>query len=208
MTGEHLSAEAAAELLSRQQALQAEARHIIAELDLATIFGRAGEVYQVGSFVSGLMVWRDADFNVLSPGLRVEQVFAVMLPLLTHPRMKMVRYRNDHAAFAPPDPTDERFFFALYYQPEDSEGGEEWKIDVSFWVSPLPRIEQAPAERIASRLDNETRLAILWIKDVWRHLPTYPYEIGGVDIYDAVLDHGVRTPTQFRAYLLARGKPA
>src|SRR5579871_6524690 len=193
MTGEHLSAEAAAELLSRQQALQAEARHIIAELDLATIFGRAGEVYQVGSFISGL---------------RVEQVFAVMLPLLTHPRMKMVRYRNDHAAFAPPDPTDERFFFALYYQPEDSEGGEEWKIDVSFWVSPLPRIEQAPAERIASRLDNETRLAILWIKDVWRHLPTYPYEIGGVDIYDAVLDHGVRTPTQFRAYLLARGKPA
>jgi hypothetical protein len=54
---------------------------------------------------------------------------------------------------------------------------------------------------------NETKLAILWIKDVWSHLPTYPYQVGGTDIYDAVLEHRVRTPEQFRVYLLERGMP-
>lgn len=203
-TSEHLSASAAAELVSRQQLLQAEARHIIADLNMPTMLGQAGSVSLVGSFVSGLMVWRDLDFNVLAPGLGIDRVFAILSPLLQHPRMKLVRYLNQQGAFSPPEPTDERFFFAFYYQPE---GGDEWKIDVSFWVSQLPRIERALAEDIAARLDDETRLAILWIKDVWRQLPTYPYEIGGVDIYDAVLDHGVRTPAQFRAYLAQRDKP-
>ncbi len=27
------------------------------------------------------------------------------------------------------------------------------------------------------------------------------------DIYDAVLQHGIRTPAQFNCYLLAQGKP-
>jgi hypothetical protein len=118
--------------------------------------------------------------------------------------MKMVRYRNEQGAFSQVDPLDDRYFFALYYQ---VDGGEEWKIDVSFWVSSLPRAERAPAVDSHARLNDETRLAILWIKDVWRHFPTYPYEIGGIDIYDAVLEHDVRTPAQFRAYLIERGKP-
>jgi hypothetical protein len=203
-TSDYLSPSAAAELLSRQEKLQSEAQHIIAELDISIILGQAGTVYQVGSFVSGLMVWRDLDFNVLSPGLSSNRVFAILSPLLHHPHMKMVRYLNQQGAFSPPDLKDERFFFALYYQPE---GADEWKIDVSFWVSSVPRTERAPAEHIAGRLDDETRMAILWIKDVWRRLPTYLYQIGGVDIYDAVLDHDVRTPAQFRAYLSERGKP-
>ena len=54
---------------------------------------------------------------------------------------------------------------------------------------------------------DETRLSILWIKDVWHRLPTYPYEVGGYDVYEAVLRHGVRTPEQFDAYLRERGLP-
>ena len=195
---DHLSPAEAAELLSRQQKLQRAARQIIAELGVATIIGRAGAVTLVGSLVSGLMVWRDVDFNVHSPGLQGAEVLQIMAPLLAHPCLKMMRYRNASGAFLPPDPTDARFFYALYFQPEN---GEEWKIDVSFWVSPLPRAESASAERIAARLTDETRLAILWIKDVWHRLPIYPLEISGVDIYEAVLDHGVRTPSQFGDYL-------
>ena len=30
---------------------------------------------------------------------------------------------------------------------------------------------------LARHLTDETRLAILWIKDVWHHLPTYPYQV-------------------------------
>ncbi len=48
---------------------------------------------------------------------------------------------------------------------------------------------------------------ILWLKDIWYRLPAYRDQVYSVDIYDAVMAHGVRTPTMFDAYLAARGKP-
>lgn len=40
-----------------------------------------------------------------------------------------------------------------------------------------------------------------------RRDPAYGREVSSVDIYGAVLEHGVRTPEEFDAYLAARGKP-
>jgi hypothetical protein len=57
------------------------------------------------------------------------------------------------------------------------------------------------------RLTPETRLAILWIKDAWYRHPSYPDVVSGMDIYKAVLEHGVRTPEQFGSYLSRRGLP-
>ena len=70
-----------------------------------------------------------------------------------------------------------------------------------------PRELYFDAETLARRLTDETRAAILWIKDVWHRRPSYPEVVGGVEIYDAVLDHGVRDPAGFAAYLRARGMP-
>ena len=56
-------------------------------------------------------------------------------------------------------------------------------------------------------LTPETRLAILWIKDLWHRLPVYPYTVGGFEVYDAVLNHGVRTPVDFDYFLRQRGLP-
>jgi hypothetical protein len=68
MEREHLDALTAAELLRRQEALQAEAHQLIAYLDLFRVLFHAGKPEQIGSSVSGLMVWRDIDFNVLCLG--------------------------------------------------------------------------------------------------------------------------------------------
>ena len=38
-------------------------------------------------------------------------------------------------------------------------------------------------------------------------MESYPDEVSRIDIYAAVLDHGVRTPGEFAAYLRGRGKP-
>lgn len=65
MQREHLDASAAVELLRRQEALQTEAHQLIGHLDLFTMLSHAGKPEQIGSSVSGLMVWRDLDFNVL-----------------------------------------------------------------------------------------------------------------------------------------------
>ena len=56
------------ELLARQFALQAEAREVLAELDLAALVADVGPLLLAGSFVSGLMCWRDLDVMVLAGG--------------------------------------------------------------------------------------------------------------------------------------------
>ena len=63
------------------------------------------------------------------------------------------------------------------------------------------------------RLDAETRLAILRIKSRWVVSPhrrdvAYGRQVSSMDLYTAVLEHGVRTPEAFDASLLAHGKPA
>jgi hypothetical protein len=91
----------------------------------------------------------------------------------------------------------------------ETAAGELWKIDVSLWrLGDAARELSFDAGMLGRLLTDETRRAILWIKDVWHRRPSYPDVVGGVEIYDAVLDHGVRDPAGFAAYLEARGMPA
>jgi hypothetical protein len=192
-------------LLRRQDALQAEARRVVAELDLVPLLSRAGRVEQVGSSVSGLMVWRDLDFGVLCRNLTAERAFEAIRPLLTHPRVTRFDYRDQTGHRAPPIIRgDERYYFSAHWE---TSTGDDWKIDVSMWLTDAPRDYLPYTERLKRQLTNETRLAILWIKDVWHRLPTYPDEGGAFDVYEAVLRRGVRTPDQFDAYLRERGFP-
>ena len=205
MQEEHLDPVVAIELLRRQEALQAEAQQLIVHLDLFTILSHAGKPEHIGSSVSGLMVWRDLDFNVLCPHRSLRTVFETMQPLLTNPRVIKLHYSNESEGHTPAElQGDERYYFVTYYE---TEAGHQWKIDISFWLSEKPRTQLAHLEYLSQHLTEETRLAILWIKDIWQHLPEYPYEVSGTDMYDAVLEHGVRTPSQFKAYLLERGLP-
>ena len=46
---------------------------------------------------------------------------------------------------------------------------------------------------------------MLRIKDHWHRQPAYPDRVGGLDIYTAVLDDGIRTLDEFAAWLAQRG---
>ena len=56
------------DLLARPAALQEEARQVLAELDLAALVADIGPLLLAGSFVSGLMCWRELDVMVLAGG--------------------------------------------------------------------------------------------------------------------------------------------
>ena len=189
-------------LLQRQNLLQDEAQSVLTELNLIELLSAGGVVRQTGSTVLGLMVWRDIDLQVSSPQLSIERAFEIMHPLLTHPYVKHVRYfrQSDHFKLAG---LDERYFFMVYYE---RPGQAEWKLDISFWLGEGVRPEPLH-DAIEQQLTPETRLTILRIKDVWYQLPAYRVEVASTDIYDAVLQHGVRTLTEFDQYLAERGKP-
>jgi hypothetical protein len=188
-------------LLHRQRLLQNEAQSVLKELNVIELLSAGGVVRQMGSTVLGLMVWRDIDLQVSSPGLSIEHAFEIMHPLLTHPHIKQVRYlhQSDHFKLAD---LDERYFFMVYYE---RPGQAEWKLDISFWLGEGIRPEPLH-EAIEQQLTPETRLTILRIKNVWYQLPAYRVEVASTDIYDAVLQYGVRTLTEFDQYLVERGK--
>ena len=196
----------AAALFRRAEVLRSEADEVMRTLDVMTMLRALGQPEQIGSSVSGLMVWRDIDVTVRCRDVTLERVWDALRPLLINPRITRLNYSNETGARSPSgEPADQRYYFVIHYEPA---GGTEWKIDVSVWTSDAPRPHLAQLTELERRLTHETRLAILWIKDVWHRLPVYPYEVGGMEVYDAVLEHGVRSPDDFNRYLRERGLPA
>jgi hypothetical protein len=185
--------------------LQIAAEALIQTLDLRAMLESFGPTEMVGSVVSGLMVWRDIDFCVDCPGLSPERAWNGLRPLLIDPQVTRLDYLNETGHRTPDgDPADQRLYFVLRYE---TDPGVEWKIDLSLWTVASPRGPGELLIELEQRLTDETRLATLWIKDVWHRLPAYPDEIGGFEVYDAVLNHGVRTPDGFDRYLRERGLP-
>ena len=206
MPGDRPEAAYAALLLGRQDALQTEATRLVERLDLPTMLGRVGRFERLGSWASGLMAWRDVDLGASCGRLSPERAWEAMLPLAVHPRTARLDYRNETGALAPPELRGYgRYYFVAHHE---TEAGDEWKIDVSLWSPEAPPGPLAHAQELRRRLTPETRLAILWIKDAWHRSPSYPGRIGGMDVYEAVLEHGVRTPEQFGKHLRRRGLPA
>jgi hypothetical protein len=202
---ETLTSKYKAELLQRQHALQAEAEMVLEELGLIRLLSPLGSPVLLGSAAFGLMVWPDIDVTISSPGLTIDQALETMRPVYTHPRIKRVRYSNEAGSFNQTGlELHDRYYFGVYYQ---ASTGTEWKVDISFWLS-IGEHPEPVYEAVARQLTEETRVAILWLKDVWYRLPTYRKQIYSVDIYDAVLVHGVRSPTEFDEYLIKRGRPA
>jgi len=176
-------------LLARQADLQREADAFVCGLGLVELLGRAGRVVQLGSAVTGLMVWRDVDFGVEAPGLTAEAVWETMRPVLH--RCSSLHYEDDHE--------ERRHYFVMRI--------DGWKVDVSLWFVRMPPAVEAFQVELPARLTPGSRLAILRLKEVWHRRPHYPDVVSAWEIYDAVLNHGVRTLDELDAFLAARGLP-
>jgi hypothetical protein len=182
------------ELLERQAALQAEARDFVAERGIGRLLERLGRVISVGSAVTGLMVWRDLDYMVDAPGAAAGDVWDGLRPLL-HASQELV-YADETGELAGEAAPFERYYFVFRL------GG--WKLDISVWTNGSPEEVERHQEKLRE-LDASTRLAILRIKDARHERPDYPEVVGGFEVYEAVLEHGVRTAEEFELYL-GRGR--
>jgi hypothetical protein len=181
------------ELLSRQAALQAEADAVVADLDLLALLGQFGRPVRVGSSVLGLMVVRDIDVTTLCPSLDPVVLFEAARPLVSHPRVRELTFRNDTGHWNTSPHYPDGIYWLVRYV---ADSGAAWTLDL--WFIP-EGTTQWDIEHVASlppRLTSETRAAILRIKAA-RPAPVAPARIPSYEIYVAVLDHGVRTPDEF-----------
>jgi hypothetical protein len=176
-----------AELLARAEALHAEAREFLATHRVKERLAFAGRVVPVGSYVTGLMVWRDLDVCVDAHGLERGRAWELVHPFVAG--AERVRYEHYD------EPDDRRHYFVL-----ELDG---WKLDLSLFVAGIPPEVEAFQEELRSRLDDETRLAILRLKELWHRRPEYPEIVGGFEICQAVLA-GARTSDELEAFLETR----
>ncbi len=190
----------AASLLARQDALQSEASTVLDDLGLLAHLQQAGEVMPIGSYALGLMVWRDIDIDIYCASLSADRAFAALRPLASHPHVVRLNFDNWRGSNGSPD-FPNGYYWGIRYR---AETGREWKLDLWFLPDGLPRQE---ATLMGRRLTPEDRLAILSLKEIWHRLPSYNRGVVSIDVYDAVLHHGVRTKTEFARYLHDRDKP-
>ncbi|HET9649553.1 MAG TPA: hypothetical protein VFP34_15170 [Microlunatus sp.] len=186
-------------LLDRQYALQDEARQVLNELELPGRLARYDPVLTTGSFVSGLMVWRDLDVMALGgPKLSPTDVLAAIAGLVALPGMVGFGYADERGPRSPTGETrDERYHIPMtYLRPTGT-----WRLDLTFWLHDPHENVTAWHEQLRDSLTSQQRIDILHIKDAWHRRPEYPDAVSGFEIYTAVLDHGVRTPEQFKNWL-------
>jgi hypothetical protein len=191
------------ELLDRQSALQAEAGEVLAELDLATLVAGIGPLLVTGSFVSGLMCWPEIDVMLLvGASFSPQDVLRLLVRIVGQPGVTGLEYRDERGTrCATGQLRDERYHVPITVD----RAGRCWRIDLTLWLHDLHVNVTRWHEELRGRITPEQRCAVLRIKDVWYRRSGYPDQVGGLDIYAAVIDDGVRTPGQFAAWLARRG---
>jgi hypothetical protein len=177
------------DLIERQASLQASGAEVLARL------GVLGPVTPTGSFVSGLMVWPDLDVMLLGgPDVGPHDVLALLGRAVDLPGVTGFTCADERGERSPTgERRDERFHVTLRLG--------EWRVDLSIWRYDDHAHVTAYHRDLAACLTAEQRLTILRIKDQWHRRPEYPDEVSGFEIYTAVLEHGVRTPGEFGAWL-------
>ena len=186
-------------LEARQAQLQAEADALRRRWRLDELLSRTGPVHYTGSYVSGLMVWRDLDVMVLVPsGFGPPDLLGLLTELVALPGVTGFDVHDERGGRSPTGQRrDERWHVPLV---TDSAPGA-WRIDLTLWLHDAHANLTRWHEELRARLSSEQRAAILAIKSVWHLRPEYPDQVSGSEIYTAVLEDGVRSPEQFGTWL-------
>jgi hypothetical protein len=186
------------ELFERQSALQAQAAEVIEDLRLIPLLRTVGEPSHTGSSALGLMVARDIDFTTLVPTLDRARIFDVGRELVLHHRVRRSSFRNDTGHWN----VDPRYPDGLYWMIEYvADPDIEWTLDLWFLRHGTTQFDLEHMRTLPARLTPDIRAAILRIKEAVAAAPAQPRDPSYV-IYEAVLDHGVRTPEEYAAYVV------
>jgi hypothetical protein len=184
------------ELFARQDALQAQAADVLADLRVFDLLATVGQAVHTGSSALGLMVARDIDVTTLCPTLDPTPIFDLGRSLAIHARVRRVTFRDDTGRWN----TDPRYPDGLYWMVEYvADSDVEWKLDLWFLREGTTQFDLEHMTTLPSRLTPEIRAAILRIKEAvaadssHQKGPSYA-------IYEAVLDHGVRTPEEYEGH--------
>ncbi|PKA43225.1 hypothetical protein CWR43_14365 [Rhizobium sullae] len=188
------------DLLAVQRRLQTEADEIVRALHLDDLLSQVGHPTRVGSSAMGLMVRRDIDVTVVCPKLdiRALETFAgigARLMQMTE-SVVAVRFRNDTGKWnVEPEKYPDGFYLWLSVRARDQA---MWTIDIWLVDEPERQPDLAHLKTLMPRLTDSDRETILQIKSVVAELPEGSNKTSSALVYEAVMDHRVRTVAEFK----------
>jgi len=187
------------ELTQRQAALQAEAGELRHDLALDSLLAEVGPVRYAGSYVSGLMSWRDLDVMVLGgPAMTPLDVLALQSRVVTLPGVVGFEYHDERGSRSlTGQARDQRYHVPTFVQRKEGL----WRVDLTIWLNDDHANVSAWHESLGANITDDQRRAVLRIKDVWHRRPEYPDSVSGMEIYTAVLDDDIRTAQGFGNWL-------
>jgi len=189
-------------LLDAQSRLQSEANEVVRELGLNELLKEVGYPTRVGSSAMGLMVRRDIDITVACDSLDDATVsaFAGIGARLMRRRdcVRSVVFRNETRDW---NKQPERYPDGLYLWLSVSMGdGNEWTVDIWLVDKPEMQLDLSHLKTLAPRLCDVNRGVILEIKYFLREGGQCMSKIPSVLVYEAVMDHGVRSFDEFKRW--------
>ena len=187
-------------LIKLDESIRAEADGLLDGQGLRALLGQYGTVHVAGSYALRLMVWRDLDIYLEADGLSLSAFFALGGKLAASLEPVWMSFRNHRLQ---PHPTGLRSLYWGIRLGDIHQGA--WKIDLHVTDSQTCAEQLAGIRQLASRLDEQSRLAILDIKSQCWQLPQFRRELTSMDIYRAVLDHGAADMADFRKHMTKRG---
>jgi hypothetical protein len=191
-----------AELAARQSALRAEAAALLDELDQSEVFSDIGQLEVTGSYISNLMCWRDLDVGLLvGADYSPRDVLHLISRIIELPGVVGFDYRDERGDRSPTGLVKEERYHLPFLL---DRGGNMWCVDLTLWLHDIHENVTVWHRELRNKITDEQRAAVLRIKDVWFRLSSYPDQIGGFEIYTAVIDDSVRTPEEFHRWLVDR----
>jgi len=182
--------------------MQVEADEVVRTLGLNELLGEIGRPIRVGSSAMGLMVRRDIDITVICDQLNhkaLEGFTALGARMMQRTDCVVaVRFRNDTKDWsAEPEKYPDGLYLWLSVRMPDST---EWTIDIWLVDQPERQPDLAHLETLLPRLTDADRATILQIKQVLANGDQSASATPSALVYDAVMDHGVRTFDEFEKW--------
>ena len=179
-------------LFSLDASLQAEADRMLEESGLGRIIKEEG-FKPVGSYVMETMTWRDLDFERCDDSPDWQEHWKLGLRLSQNKWVWSLHAVNAYAD--PRNLKDEGYYWGLRAnRPGDREF---WKFDL--WTARREEFERSAPNRPLweRKLNEKTRYDILVIKEIVCSLPEYGNSLLSANIYEAVLEYGIRGVVEF-----------
>ena len=181
--------EAMDDILIRAEKRRERALDVIERLGLLQRWSRFGTPVIVGAIRYGLVVALDIDMEIYSDNPAIEHGFEAMSQVACLPGVWQVLFANELKG------PDQGLYWQIRYR---DERGDLWKVDSWLVGHDHPHAHWGDkfADAMEQALTDEIRLAILEIKEALAGQA----DIRGIDIYRAVLEGGVRSPSGFRRW--------